>query len=120
MGDEHQVTLPLGPGAGGPLVPGFRLTVVEGPRPGHHWDSPADRCSIGSHPSNDMSFDEPTVPRFHCEVRADAQRVRVRDLGSRNGTPLDGGKVAAAAAAAGMDRVYLYKLLRPHGLKPER
>jgi two-component system, NtrC family, response regulator GlrR len=29
-----------------------------------------------------------------------------------------GGKVAQAAAAAGMDRVYLYRILRRHGLKP--
>jgi two-component system response regulator GlrR len=28
------------------------------------------------------------------------------------------GKVATAAAAAGMDRVYLYRILRRHGNKP--
>jgi transcriptional regulator with PAS, ATPase and Fis domain len=69
----------------------FSLQVVDGPRKGTVWHSSGDRCSIGSHPSNDLVIEDPTVSRFHCEVRIDPRRgPRVRDLESRNATLLDG------------------------------
>jgi DNA-binding NtrC family response regulator len=52
-----------------------------------------DRCSIGSHPSNDVVLTDPLVSRFHCELRAEqrgSSGLRLRDLGSRNGTLVDG------------------------------
>jgi two-component system response regulator GlrR len=101
MSDEPQSTHPLGPEPAASSVPGFRLVVVEGARAGERWESPADRCSIGSHPSNDFCVDESTVSRFHCEVRAGNDGVRVRDLGSRNGTFLDGVQVFEAAPRSG-------------------
>src|SRR5262249_9140083 len=33
---------------------------------------------------------DPTVSRFHCEIRIDGAAARVRDLESRNGTIVDG------------------------------
>ncbi|MGE0789952.1 MAG: sigma 54-interacting transcriptional regulator [Sandaracinaceae bacterium] len=45
---------------------------------------------IGSHPSNDLVLDEPTVSRFHAEVVVAPDGVRVRDVGSSNGTSVDG------------------------------
>src|SRR5262249_12693532 len=54
------------------------------------WQSSSDRCSIGLHPSNDLVIDERSVSRFHCELVLDSRGVRVRDLGSRNGTRIDG------------------------------
>ncbi len=81
----------------------FDLTVTEGGHlpAGHVWQSSSDRCSIGSHPSNDLSLDEPTVSRFHCEVRVDAEGALVRDLGSRNGTMVDGTYVKEAFLRTG-------------------
>jgi DNA-binding NtrC family response regulator len=90
---------------GGLAVPGaarrFRLTVVEGPARGVAWQSAADRCSIGSHHRNDLVIDDPTVSRFHCEIVIDADRVRVRDQGSRNGTVVDGVVVIEALLRVG-------------------
>jgi DNA-binding NtrC family response regulator len=71
----------------------FHLEVIDGPQKGLTWDSSADSCSVGSHPSNDLVIDEPTVSRFHCEIQVDARGTRVRDLDSKNGTLLDGTKV---------------------------
>ncbi len=90
---------------GRPATPGavrrFRLAVVEGPARGATWQSTGDRCSIGSHHRNDLIVDDPTVSRFHCEIAIDEDRVRVRDLRSRNGTVLDGVEVLEAFLRAG-------------------
>jgi two-component system, NtrC family, response regulator GlrR len=59
----------------------FRVEAVGG----RQWDEPAERCAIGSHPSNDLVIDDSTVSRFHCELSIAGSAVRVRDLGSRNG-----------------------------------
>ena len=65
----------------------FRLTPVEG---GESWLSSTDRCAIGADALNDLVLRDPTVSRFHCEVRLAPEGARVRDLGSLNGTFIAG------------------------------
>ncbi|MBK7862141.1 MAG: sigma 54-interacting transcriptional regulator [Archangiaceae bacterium] len=72
----------------------FRLVVVEGPKGAY--ESRGSSCSIGSHPSNDLIIDDATVSRFHCEIIVGASGPLVRDLGSRNGTTVDGVSVREA------------------------
>jgi len=79
----------------------FRLNVVEGPKVGLSYESRQDNCSIGSHPLNDLVIEDPTVSRFHCEIRITPQGPVVRDLGSRNGTILDGVQVLAGIPRSG-------------------
>lgn len=76
-----------------PHVRRFRITVLKGPKTGHSWESGTDRCSIGSHPSNDLVIQDPTVSRFHCEVQIAKKGARIRDLDSLNGTVVDGVQV---------------------------
>ncbi len=83
-------------GAGVGAVRRFRLVVAEGPEPGRTVESVGDRCSIGSHPSNDLVLDDKTVSRFHCEAWIDEDGAQVRDLDSRNGTAVDGLRVSRA------------------------
>ncbi len=95
--DHDAETLAYGqqPQDTGPTVRRAQLSVVEGPRQGLSYQAPADRCAIGSHPSNDLVVDDPTVSRFHCEVVV-TREGRVRDLDSTNGTVVDGVRVAEA------------------------
>jgi transcriptional regulator with GAF, ATPase, and Fis domain len=72
--------------ATGRAIRRFRVTVTGGPASGASWQAPAERCAIGSHPSNDLVIDDATVSRFHCELAIVGGAVRVRDLGSRNRT----------------------------------
>ncbi len=88
------------PPAGG-TVRRFRLRVVEGPALGTTWDSQGEKCAIGSHASNDLVVDDPTVSRFHCALCVDAEGIRVRDAGSRNGTVVDGVPVIDAFLRTG-------------------
>jgi transcriptional regulator with PAS, ATPase and Fis domain len=46
-------------------------------------------------------FSDPAMSRQHAEVRYDGQRFRVRDLGSRNGTFVDGTPAREVADGAG-------------------
>ncbi|WP_441286160.1 sigma 54-interacting transcriptional regulator [Sorangium sp. KYC3313] len=79
----------------------FRLELVEGPARGAVWDSSADRCSLGSGEGNDLVVADPTVSRFHCEIRIDEAGARVRDLKSRNGTNVDGVAIVEAFLRTG-------------------
>jgi len=79
------VTRPTSHGTGR-AIRRFRVAVTGGPASGASWQEPAERCAVGSHPSNDLVVDDPTVSRFHCELAIVGGAVRVRDLGSRNRT----------------------------------
>ncbi|HLL55608.1 MAG TPA: sigma 54-interacting transcriptional regulator [Myxococcaceae bacterium] len=85
----------------GTKVRRFRLTRLEQGGAGASWESAADSCSIGSHPSNDFTIDDATVSRFHCEIRATREGVRIRDLESLNGVTVDGVLVKDAFLRSG-------------------
>ena len=73
----------LGPSGGGfALSLGARRVVVTD-----------GRAQVGSGEGNTLVIAEPTVSRFHCELRIEDNRVLVRDLGSTNGTFVDGVRV---------------------------
>jgi ABC transport system ATP-binding/permease protein len=61
------------------------------------------RMSIGRDPSNDLVLEDPNVSRFHAEIAASNGRVELVDLGSRNGTRLNGSIVERAHVEAGSE-----------------
>ncbi len=83
-----------------PTSSGFRLTVIEGDD-APPFESVAAKCAIGTHESNDVRLRDSRVSRFHCEVSVSGSEARVRDLGSRNGTFVDGVRVVEAFLRAG-------------------
>jgi ABC-type multidrug transport system ATPase subunit/ABC-type multidrug transport system permease subunit len=64
---------------------------------------PTDRLTIGRDHSNDVALDDPNVSRFHAEVVRQGDAVTLRDLGSRNGTRLDGTPTRHARLSAGSE-----------------
>ena len=60
-----------------------------------------EAVGIGAHPANQISFDDRFVSGFHCRIHLNAGRFCLKDLGSTNGTFVDGMRVHEAELAAG-------------------
>ncbi|MGZ6069992.1 MAG: sigma 54-interacting transcriptional regulator, partial [Myxococcaceae bacterium] len=85
-----------------PAVQRFRLRGLNGELAGKTFDSSSDRLQLGSHPLNQIEIRDPTISRFHCEVFVGPDgRVWVKDLGSRNGTRVNGIRIHEAELAEG-------------------
>jgi two-component system response regulator GlrR len=78
----------------------FRLVIVQGREVGRSFTPRSEVVVVGSHPSADVVLRDPAVSRFHCEITV-GERPAVRDLGSRNGTVVNGVAVAQAPLAHG-------------------
>ncbi|MGE5186490.1 MAG: sigma 54-interacting transcriptional regulator, partial [Acidobacteriota bacterium] len=94
-------TVSIASDAGTHAIAQFRLRVVAGSGAGTTFESRGERTVIGSHESADLVLADPTVSRFHCELIVHAGGVDVNDLGSRNGTLVNGVSVVAAHLAPG-------------------
>jgi pSer/pThr/pTyr-binding forkhead associated (FHA) protein len=59
---------------------------------GNHADLPIDRplIVVGRHPLCDARLDSQRISRRHCCLAADGDCLLVRDLGSTNGTRING------------------------------
>ncbi|MBA3398075.1 MAG: sigma 54-dependent Fis family transcriptional regulator [Deltaproteobacteria bacterium] len=73
-----------------------RVEVVTGPDAGACLRGAAERIVIGTHRTADLVLTDRTVSRFHVELEITGDAVHLRDLGSRNGTLLDGVELEAA------------------------
>jgi pSer/pThr/pTyr-binding forkhead associated (FHA) protein len=60
---------------------------------------------IGRSPDADLTIDDEKVSRFHCGIRFDEGRYRLKDLGSRNGTFLNGEPVQAPCPLESGDHI---------------
>ena len=73
-----------------------RLFIPAGPHQGLELELRRGSNWIGREPSNDLTIDDPTVSGHHCEIVVTDLDVRIRDLGSSNGTFIDGQPVKGA------------------------
>ncbi len=65
------------------------LAITGGDHAGRTHAFAAERLVIGADARADLVIDDPTLSKFHCELRIVDGVTYVRDLGSRNGTLVD-------------------------------
>ncbi|MDP8970620.1 MAG: zinc-ribbon and FHA domain-containing protein [Actinomycetota bacterium] len=66
------------------------LVSVRGPNRGARFLLDRDVVTVGRHPESDIFLDDITVSRRHAEFRRDAERFWIHDVGSLNGTYVNG------------------------------
>src|SRR4051812_43530991 len=89
--------------AGAPELrfPRYRLTVVEGPDRELAIDGGAAELAIGTAPANTMILTDTAVSRHHVAITPAPRGHLVRDLGSTNGTAINGVAIERAYLAPG-------------------
>jgi transcriptional regulator with GAF, ATPase, and Fis domain len=71
-----------------------RLLAIAGPLEGGEF-SVAQELSIGREKSNAIAVEDRMLSRHHCTIRNEDSEFRIRDLGSSNGTYVNGLPIAA-------------------------
>jgi len=87
--------------AGIPGLEGFALVVIEGPLSGAHWHLPDGVQEAGRNTAAAVFLDDITVSRHHAAFRVAEGRLLLEDLGSTNGTYVNGERVEEAELSPG-------------------
>ncbi len=99
------------------------VEVVTGPSAGTKKRLDRGTLFVGSGPESDLMLDDRAVSRRHVSFELLSGRVRVRDLGSRNGTAYLGARVAEAMVPLGASvtvgrSTLAIRAIAHHGLEP--
>jgi DNA-binding NtrC family response regulator len=102
MADGEKTSLPSAThairadGGAGLSLQRCSLVEVEGPNPGTVHPIEGNRLVVGKSPECDLVIADLTVSRQHFEVQNEGGRYLIKDLGSTNGTQLDGARIREA------------------------
>jgi hypothetical protein len=88
------------------------LVVVRGPNAGARFLLDRDTTTVGRHPDSEIFLDDVTVSRRHAEFTRTEGGASIRDLGSLNGSYVNGERVEERVLGTG-DEVQIgrFKLL---------
>ncbi len=73
-----------------------KLLIISGPLQGREFVVNNDAFTLGSGSHNDLTLEDSTISKRHCEIVMDEHGYMIRDLESTNGTLVQGVKVATA------------------------
>ena len=78
-----------------------RLVIQSGPECGREIALRPGRNRLGRHADNDVAINDESISAHHCEITPDTGGLRVYDLGSTNGTFVDGEPVQESMVQPG-------------------
>jgi transcriptional regulator with PAS, ATPase and Fis domain len=78
------------------LIQKCKLLAVTGPVQGQEFVMETDVFSIGSDTHNDLQLDDAGISRRHVEIQLTEDGYEIRDLGSTNGTFVQGVRIVTA------------------------
>jgi predicted component of type VI protein secretion system len=67
-----------------------RLVMSQGPQPGQTFTLDQERITLGRDPSSDIMISDPQVSRQHARLTRQDEMIVIEDLGSTNGTFVNG------------------------------
>jgi hypothetical protein len=88
-------------------ISGWRLLVRQGPRAGQSFDLNKPIVTIGREASNDIVLEDPQVSRHHARLTQQGASYVVEDLGSTNGTFVNGRRAMVATPINSGDKLGL-------------
>ena len=72
------------------------LSIIKGPQTGNAFELEGNVTTIGRDPGNSVFLNDMTVSRAHAKIIHDANGTMIEDLGSLNGTWVDGAIINSA------------------------
>lgn len=102
-----------------------RLIVQQGPYPNQEYLLTQAATSIGRGPNNDIVFTDPELSRQHAQIIAIGNTYTLKDLGSTNGSFINGRRVTGSAPLEDGDIIsfgesisLLFQVTVPHQPSP--
>lgn len=77
----------------------YQLVMSKGPKPGQTFPLLADKITVGRDPMSDISIADPEISRHHARLEKTDTGYQLQDMGSTNGTYIDGERLGAEPAA---------------------
>lgn len=96
------------------------LSIIKGPQTGNMFELDGDEITIGRDPANSIFLNDMTVSRSHAKILRSTIGVTIKDLGSLNGTWVDGAIINVAPLHDGSSiQIGTFTLIY-HESQPER